>query len=136
MIDVDQVANLAQVSRATVSRAFTRPDLVNAKTRSRVLEIAGQLGYQPNQLASALRRGQSQSIGLVISDVLNPGNALLVKGVQDAATKRDYTVFVFNTDEDSDKERKALESLRSHMPQGLIRRGKRKPAFGGQLARH
>jgi DNA-binding LacI/PurR family transcriptional regulator len=120
MIDVDQVANLAQVSRATVSRAFTRPDLVNAKTRSRVLEIAGQLGYQPNQLASALRRGQSQSIGLVISDVLNPGNALLVKGVQDAAAKRDYTVFVFNTDEDSDKERKALESLRSHMPQGLI----------------
>ena len=36
MIDVDQVANLAQVSRATVSRAFTRPDLVNTKTRERV----------------------------------------------------------------------------------------------------
>jgi DNA-binding LacI/PurR family transcriptional regulator len=120
MIDVDQVANLAQVSRATVSRAFTRPDLVNTKTRERVLEIANQLGYQPNQLASALRRGQSQSIGLIISDVLNPGNAMLAKGVQDAATKRDYTVFIFNTDEDSDKERKALESLRSHMPQGLI----------------
>ena len=120
MIDVDQVANLAQVSRATVSRAFTRPNLVNIKTRARVLEIANQLGYQPNQLASALRRGQSQSIGLIISDVLNPGNAMLVKGVQDAAAKRDYTVFMFNTDEDSDKERKALESLRSHMPQGLI----------------
>ncbi len=120
MIDVDQVANLAQVSRATVSRAFTRPDLVNHKTRERVLEIANQLGYQPNQLASALRRGQSQSIGLIISDVLNPGNAMLVKGVQDAATKHDYTVFMFNTDEDSIKERKALESLRSHMPQGLI----------------
>ncbi|MFN3267379.1 MAG: LacI family DNA-binding transcriptional regulator, partial [Deinococcales bacterium] len=120
MIDVDQVATLAKVSRATVSRAFSRPNLVNQKTRERVLEVAGQLGYQPNQLASALRRGQSQSIGLIISDVLNPGNALLVKGVQDAAAKRDYTVFIFNTDEDADKERKALETLRTHMPQGLI----------------
>jgi DNA-binding LacI/PurR family transcriptional regulator len=120
MVGLEEVAKLAQVSRATASRALSRPDMVAEETRQRVVEAAQQLGYQTNQAASSLRRGQSQTIGAIISDILNPGQTQLAKGIQDAATKRDYTVFLFNSDEDPDKERRALESLRGHLPQGLI----------------
>jgi DNA-binding LacI/PurR family transcriptional regulator len=128
MINLEDVAKMAEVSAATASRALTRPDMVASKTRQRILDAAATLGYQPNQVASALRRGQTQSIGLILSDIMNPGNAMLAKGIQDAAAKRDYTVFMYNTDENAEKERKALENLRSHLPQGLIIM----PTAGGQ----
>jgi DNA-binding LacI/PurR family transcriptional regulator len=120
MIGLEEVAKLAQVSSATASRALSRPDKVAVETRDRVVRAAEKLGYQPNHLASGLRKGKSRTIGAIISDILNPVQALLAKGIQDAAAKRDYTVFLFNSDEESEKERRALESLRGHLPQGLI----------------
>ncbi|WP_157202806.1 LacI family DNA-binding transcriptional regulator, partial [Calidithermus chliarophilus] len=120
MVSLEEVAKLAQVSPATASRALTRPDMVARETRERVLEAARQLGYQPNQLARSLRQRSSRSLGLVITDILNPFHATVAKGVQDAAEKHDYTVFLFNTDEDPEKERRALNALRGHLPQGLL----------------
>jgi DNA-binding LacI/PurR family transcriptional regulator len=120
MINLEDVAKMAEVSAATASRALTRPDMVASKTRQRILDAAEQLGYQPNQLARSLRQRGSRSLGVIITDILNPFHATLAKGVQDAATKRDYTVFLFNTDEEPDKERRALETLLGHLPQGLI----------------
>ncbi len=94
--------------------------MVAQATRERVMKAAQELNYQPNVLARGLRQRSSRTLGVIISDVLNPGNATLAKGIQDAAARRDYTVFMFNTDEDGDKERRAIESLRGHLPQGLI----------------
>ena len=118
--NLKDVAKLARVSPATASRALSKPETVAQATRERVTTAAKQLSYQPNVLARGLRQRGSRTLGAIISDILNPGQATLAKGIQDAAAKRDYTVFMFNTDEDTDKERRALESLRGHLPQGLI----------------
>lgn len=118
--NLKDVAKLARVSPATASRALSKPETVAQTTRERVTTAAKQLSYQPNVLARGLRQRGSRTLGAIISDILNPGQATLAKGIQDAAAKRDYTVFMFNTDEDTDKERRALESLRGHLPQGLI----------------
>ncbi|GAA5532122.1 LacI family DNA-binding transcriptional regulator [Deinococcus aluminii] len=120
MISLEDVAKLAQVSPATASRALTRPELVAEGTRERVLEAARTLGYQPNVLARSLRQRGSRSLGLVVTDILNPFHAMLAKGVQDVAEAQGYTVLMFNTDEESAKERRAFETLRGHLPQGLI----------------
>jgi DNA-binding LacI/PurR family transcriptional regulator len=120
MIGIDAVAKLAGVSAATASRALSKPEMVAKATRERVMRAARELNYQPNVLARGLRQRGSRTLGVIISDLLNPGNAMMAKGAQDAAAKRDYTVFMFNTDEEADKERRALESLRGHLPQGLI----------------
>jgi LacI family transcriptional regulator len=119
-IGLKDVAKLAQVSPATASRALSKPESVATLTRERVQQAARQLSYQPNVLARGLRQRGSRTLGVIISDILNPVQATLAKGIQDAAAKRDYTVFMFNTDEEADKERRALESLRGHLPQGLI----------------
>ncbi len=120
MVNLEDVAKHAQVSTATVSRALSRPEMVAEATRERILQAARELGYHPNQLARSLRQRSSRTLGLIITDILNPFHATLAKGVQDAAEKRDYTVFFFNTDEDPEKEQRALNVLRGHLPQGLL----------------
>jgi DNA-binding LacI/PurR family transcriptional regulator len=120
IVGLKEVAKLARVSPATASRALSKPESVAQSTRERVTLAAKQLSYQPNVLARGLRQRGSRTLGAIISDILNPINATIAKGIQDAAAKRDYTVFMFNTDEEPDKERRALEALRGHLPQGLI----------------
>ncbi|MBF6596468.1 MAG: LacI family DNA-binding transcriptional regulator [Thermaceae bacterium] len=120
MIHLEEVAKLAQVSLSTASRALSKPELVAKETRKRVLEAARKLGYEPNQAARSLRQRSSRTLGLIITDILNPFHATLAKGVQDAAEKHNYTVFLFNTDEEPEKERRALNTLRGHLPKGLI----------------
>lgn len=120
MSSIQDVASLANVSTATASRALSRPDMVAPGTRQRVEKAAQQLGYQPNILARSLRQRETRTIGLIVADILNPFHAMIAKGVQDAADRHGFTVFLFNSDEEPEKERRAIDTLRGHLPQGLI----------------
>ena len=120
MSSLQDVANLAQVSLATASRALSRPETVAALTRARVEGAAQKLGYQPNVLARSLRQRETRTIGLIVADLLNPFHALLAKSVQDTAERHGYVAFLLNSDEQPDKEQRAIETLRGHLPQGLI----------------
>ena len=119
-VSLSDVAERAGVSTATASRALSRPETVAAPTRLRVLDAARQLGYQPNVLARSLRQKETRTIGLIVADILNPFHALLAKGVQDTAEEHNYVAFLFNSDEQPDKEARALDTLRGHLPQGLL----------------
>ena len=120
MIGLDEVARVAGVSPATASRALHRPELVALRTRERVEKAAAELGYRPNVLARGLRTRGSRTIGLIVTDILNPFHATIAKGVQDTAEVHGYTVLMFNSDEQPGKERRALETLHGHLPMGLI----------------
>jgi DNA-binding LacI/PurR family transcriptional regulator len=120
VIGLDEVARAAGVSPATASRALHRPELVALRTRERVEQAAAELGYRPNVLARGLRTRGSRTIGLIVTDILNPFHATLAKGVQDTAEAQGYTVLMFNSDEQPGKERRALETLHGHLPMGLI----------------
>lgn len=120
MSSIQDVASLAAVSVATASRALSRPDMVAPATRAKVLSAAQQLSYQPNVLARSLRQGETRTIGVIVADILNPFHALMAKGVQDSADKHGYTAFLFNSDEEPGKEKRAIQTLRGHLPQGLI----------------
>jgi DNA-binding LacI/PurR family transcriptional regulator len=120
MIGLEDVAKASGVSLATASRALHRPELVATQTRERVVQAALELGYRPNVLARGLRTRGSRTIGLIVTDILNPFHATLAKGVQDAAEAEDYTVLMFNSDEQPGKERRAIETLQGHLPQGLV----------------
>ncbi|TSA81810.1 LacI family transcriptional regulator [Deinococcus detaillensis] len=114
-----EIAKLAGVSAATVSRTLNRPELVAERTRVRVMNAVQATGFRPNELARSLRQQGSRSIGLVVTD-LNPFHATLVKAVQDTAEQNDLNVILFTSDDSESREREALLTLRSHMPQGLI----------------
>lgn len=71
-ITLKDVAQLAGVSRSAVSRTFTEGASVSAKTRSKVMRAAEQLGYHPNALASGLTTGRTKLIGLISNNFHNP----------------------------------------------------------------
>ncbi|MFC6645320.1 LacI family DNA-binding transcriptional regulator [Granulicella cerasi] len=108
---ISDVAKLAQVSRATVSRAFGRPELIGEETVKRVLRAAKELGYQPNQTARALSTGRHTNIAIVVPDVANPFFPPLIRAAQAGADAAGYSVFLGDSDEDADREHTLTQRL-------------------------
>ncbi|MDT5035676.1 MAG: LacI family transcriptional regulator [Micromonosporaceae bacterium] len=116
------VAQLAGVHAATASRALNprmRP-MVNADTARKVLRAAATLGYQPNPIARSLKTAKSATVGLVIPDLTNPLFPPIVRGIEDVLGPAGYNAWIVNTDNDPDREKAQLESLRSRQVEGLI----------------
>ncbi len=119
---IDDVARLAHVHKATVSRAInaeTRHQ-VSALTVERVEQAAVELGYVPNAMARGLRRSSSMAIGVVIPDITNPFFPPIVRGIENYLQPRGYTVLLANTDSSEAIERTALESLLGRRVDGLV----------------
>jgi len=119
---VEDVAEEADVSTATVSRVFSGSAKVNKDTTNKVLRAARKLNYRPNRVASRLRGKGSQSkvLGLIVTDLNNPFFSDIARGVGDIAYKNENGVIVCNTDEDPQKERFYLDILLSEKVAGLI----------------
>ena len=122
MIKLRDVAEMARVSTATVSRAINDPETVRPDTRQRVEEAVRRLGYRPSRVARRLRVrcGRSSLIGLVIPDLQNPFFADLARGVEDTAQRHGYTVLIGNADEDAEKERRYLQVMGAESVDGVI----------------
>ena len=87
------VAAVAGVSFKTVSRVVNGEAGVRPATAARVLDAVRQLGFQPNEIASSLKRGVSRdTIGLVIEDVANPFFARLLRAVEEVTRERGLLV--------------------------------------------
>jgi LacI family transcriptional regulator len=115
------VAERAGVSRATASRAMGGYGRIAEQTVEQVRTAAAELGYRPNQVARAMRRGKTKTIGLVvIADFTNAFFDRATKAIVDAAKIRGYQVLISNTDEDIEAERQAIETLVDKQVDGLI----------------
>ena len=99
MPTIKDVAEAAGVSRATVSRAFSKPALLNSTTVEHVRTIASQLGYVPNQLARALSTGRAGNIGLIVPDIANPFFSTLIRAAQAHAYANGYLTILGDSDE-------------------------------------
>ena len=69
---IRDVANLAGVSTATVSRAINAPDTVSEATRKKVLKAIKESNYAPNSMATALFSGMSKTVAIFVLDISNP----------------------------------------------------------------
>jgi DNA-binding LacI/PurR family transcriptional regulator len=108
---INDVAEAAGASISTVSRSFHMPELVRPHTRTRVLEIAAELGYTPNRAARGLITGRTGNVGLIVPDIANPFFPALVKAAQARARARDYSVFLADTEEDPDAELQLIRAM-------------------------
>lgn len=117
---IDDVAREAGVSRQTVSRAINGMDGISETTRERVMDTVNELGYRPSRLAQGMASNQTHTIGLVISNITNPAQAQVVRGIQDVAVRSDTNVFLRNTDHSKEKERESIRSLVSEKVDGII----------------
>lgn len=99
MPTIKEVAEAAGVSRATVSRAFGKPALLNPATVEHVRAVASQLGYVPNQVARALSTGRAGNIGLIVPDIANPFFSTLIRAAQAQAYTVGYSTILGDSDE-------------------------------------
>lgn len=118
-VTIYDVARLAQVSPATVSRVYNGARVATELTE-RVLSASEQLGYRPNRVARSLRRRAGEVIGLMISDIENPFFTALARGVEDEAQEAGRSVVLCNTDESLDKEGRYLQVMVDENVAGVI----------------
>lgn len=119
---VQDVAELAAVSTATVSRVFNTPNKVNKTTLDKVLNAANKLNYRPSRVAKRLRgkRGKSMVIGVIIPDLQNPFFSEIARGIEDLAYENKNGIIICNSDEDFKKEQFYIDTLLSEEVSGLI----------------
>jgi LacI family transcriptional regulator, repressor for deo operon, udp, cdd, tsx, nupC, and nupG len=108
-VTIYDVAQVAGVAPSTVSRAFSRPGRVNARTAERIRGIAATLGYRTRPLAGAVHTAPTRMIALVVADIANPVFAAIVRGAQEAASERGYLLLLADAQEDDRRERAAVE---------------------------
>src|SRR5438045_712377 len=117
---IKDVAAYAGVSVATVSAVINRNKYVSPDLAQRVQESITALGYERNSLGQGLKKQSSQAIGLIISDITNPFFTSVVRGVENVANARGYSLILGNSDEDLKKEMSYMRLLESKRADGLI----------------
>lgn len=120
MSKMDDVAKLANVSTATVSRVLSNNINVSKATRERVLNAINELGYKPNRLASNLRKNKSCSIAVIIPDISNPLYSEVVKGAKDTALDLGYHILLFESGNSAEQEKEYVELVKEKFADGII----------------
>lgn len=118
---IADVARVAGVSKATVSRFLNRRDeLLTPDIAARVEAAIATLRYTPSPMARALKRGRTRLIGLVVADITNPFSVAVLRGAEKACQDAGYLVMLFNLGNDKGREREAIEALSSYQVEGFI----------------
>lgn len=117
---IEDVAALAGVSIATVSRAINEPTKVADETRRRVNEAIARTGYTTNAMARSLRMRRSNMILILAPDVGDPNFSNILVGLETEASKRGYGVLIGNTQNDATRETDYLRFISSNQADGLI----------------
>ena len=92
VVTIYDVADLANVSMATVSRVLNKPDKVNTATKEKVLAAVEKLGYVPNQMARDLALKKTTSINIVVSDISRTYVPQIINGILEAADDLKYSL--------------------------------------------
>lgn len=118
--NIYDVANKANVSHMTVSRVFNNPKLVNKKTKEKIIKISNNLNYKPNLIAKSMRTNKTNTIGLVLPNIINPFFPEIVKGVDDYCKKHHYGVIIVNTEDVYKNQVIAIEMLFERKIDGML----------------
>jgi len=114
------VARVARVSTATVSRAINETGAVSEATRRKVMRAVQKLHYYPNAHARSLALGRSDQIGLLVSDIANPFFPELVKAIERDAYQRGFEVILAETDYDHERLAKSVRRFLERDVAGVI----------------
>jgi LacI family transcriptional regulator len=114
------VAREAGVSVFTVSAVVNKKSHVGKKLLERVEAAIQKLNYRPNLIARSLAKQRTHTIGMIVPDIANPFFPMVVRGAEDAAQKHGYNLLLCNSDDNLDKEEKAVELLLSKRVDGIL----------------
>ena len=120
MASVKDVAALAGVSTATVSRALSESSKVAEATRERVMQAVKACGYKMNTAARQLRRQRTETVLVVIPNIGNPFFSSIIQGIETCAQQRNYRVVLGETDTGSSEANSYAGYMRQRHADGTI----------------
>lgn len=120
MVTIKEIAKLACVSTATVSRVFSGKGYVNKVTSKRVLDIAAKHNFKPKRYKRQTRSEFGNTVGVLIPDIFNNYYMEVIQGIESIMNQNGVDVLICNTDEDPSKEIRCLDILRKLNMSGAI----------------
>lgn len=120
-VTLDEIAKLAGVSKATVSRVINNaPDGVGSKTRERVWEVVRRTNYSTDRSTFSARSMRSCSIAAIVPDIANPFFADIAKAVESQASEKGYMTIISNTEFSEKNETSIIKNLVAKKVDGII----------------
>ena len=120
MTNIKKVSELAGVSTATVSRTLKNPELVTENTREKVMKAVQLAGYRPNWLATSVKTGKSNSIVVLVPNLVNPFFMRIIEGIEQAAQEKGYSVLLGDTQGKANRENEYASMVLTNRADGLI----------------
>lgn len=117
---IHDIAERLNVTASTVSRALNGNPRISDNTRKAVLKAARELDYEPNQIASALRSGRTQLIGMLVPTINRAFFSSIIRGVEEVANSLDYRVIVSQSNEIFENEENAVKAFLNARVDGII----------------
>jgi DNA-binding LacI/PurR family transcriptional regulator len=119
-VSIKDIAKSAGVSHSTVSRALSDSPLVSPETKARIQRLAREMGYSPDAQARSLVIGKTQTIGVVVTTIIDPFIAEIVEAVERRAHEHGYSVILASSGAEPEREIAAVEMLRSKRVDAVI----------------
>ena len=114
------IARSLNISVSTVSRALSGAPEINKGTRKVVLEVAKNMSYEPNQVAQNLRKNKTNTLGIVIPDLITHFFSANISGIQEVAAGKGFNVMICQSNESYEKEVKNIHTLVASRVDGLL----------------
>ncbi|WP_026907236.1 LacI family DNA-binding transcriptional regulator [Paucisalibacillus globulus] len=120
MVTIKHIAEMAGVSRTTVSRVLNNSGYVSEDARKRVEMVIKETGYVPSEQAKSLRTKKTKVIGVILPTIQTETPSRIVTGVGKELAENGYQIILANTNLDKDKELEYLDVLRLRQVDGII----------------
>ena len=119
-VTINDIADKVGVSHATVSRVLNNSGYVKDETREKVLKVIKELDYTPSAIARSLSTSKTNTIGVIVPDINNLFFGEIIKGITEVADEHNLNIILCDTDENKDKELKAINVLKQQRIEGLL----------------
>lgn len=119
-VTIKDIAQHLSISVSTVSRALVDDKNIRKETKEKVLETAKELGYKPNPVATNLKFGHTNTVGVIVPEMVTPFASEVINGIQEVLYANGIKVIIAESGEDAEKERENLQLMERFMVDGII----------------
>ena len=119
-VTLQDIARVTGYTVNTVSRALKDKEDISRETCLKIQQVAREMGYVRNYLASSLRSGRTKTLAMIAGSMINPFYAILGDLLQQEAARLGYTLMILCSREDPDTEQKAVEMALSRQVDGVL----------------
>ncbi len=117
---IKDIANVLNISAAAVSKALHNDSRISEKTKIAVRQVAENLKYQPNHLASALRSGKSHLVGVIVPRTNSNFFSSVIQNIEEVLNKKGYNIIITQSNESYKKECDSIDTLLYTQVDGII----------------